>query len=439
MLGAVPPSPVGGTSIFFDGSGDFISARSMGSHTGFPVTVEMWIRPASTNVIGLFDSASGVAAGIRNWNTNVAARQGEEGTAATFTVNANVWQHMAFVYDDGNIRVYRDGVLNASGTFSTSNQNWSFFQNNTSNNGQWNFGTINDGGAGSYSGYMDEIRVSNIVRYSSNFTPPTTRFTDDANTMILIHGTGTNGSTTFTDDRTSSRTAFLPAAGNAQISTAQSQFGGSSMLFDGTRDSVLIAPQSGQGTVTIGSGQFTIECWVRMNTLAGANNFSGGIIHNLNEWTLYVYDNRFYFGIPSVSNNLIQSTSIVTNTWYHVAVTRNSSNTITLWVNGVSRATQANFTRNLLAHLTVLGYTHSVFTVMNGYVDELRISNTARYTAGFTPSTSAFTSDANTLVLCHFDGSNGSKIIIDDARSSVSKPLVANGNVQISNAEFKFS
>jgi len=441
MLGAVPPSPVGGTSIYFDGSGDYISARGMGAHAGYPMTIEMWIYPASTTINGLFDSAPNTAGGIRNWGANVAAVQGQEGTGATFTVSANVWQHIAFVYDDGSIKVYVNGTLNASGTFSTAGFSWAYFGHEAANNGTMNFGTINNG-LTSYNGYMDEIRVSNVVRYSSNFTAPTTRFTDDANTVVLIHGTGTNGSTTFTDDKTASRTAsWMAAAGNAQISTAQSKFGGSSALFDGTRDSIFVASNVGPSGVPIalGTGQFTIECWVRFNTLAGTNQFSGGIIHSLNYWTLYVYNNKFYFGRPGVANDLIQSTSIVTNTWYHVAVTRNSSNTINLWVDGVSRASASNFTSNFLADLQFIGFTHSVYTVMNGYIDELRISKTARYTAGFTPSASAFTSDANTLLLCHFDGSNGSKSIVDDARPANTKTCVAVGNVAISDAQSKFT
>jgi hypothetical protein len=34
---------------------------------------------------------------------------------------------------------------------------------------------------------MDEIRVSNIARYTGNFTPSTTAFSAEANTVLLIH------------------------------------------------------------------------------------------------------------------------------------------------------------------------------------------------------------------------------------------------------------
>jgi len=46
---------------------------------------------------------------------------------------------------------------------------------------------------------------------------------------------------------------------------------------------------------------------------------------------------------------------------------------------------------------------------LTGYMDEIRISDTARYTSSFTPSTTAFTADSNTKLLIHsdFDGGLG--------------------------------
>ena len=57
----------------------------------------------------------------------------------------------------------------------------------------------------------------------------TASFSSDLNTVLLLHGDGTNGSTIFTDS--SSYPKAVTASGNAQISTAQSRFGGASMHF----------------------------------------------------------------------------------------------------------------------------------------------------------------------------------------------------------------
>ena len=46
---------------------------------------------------------------------------------------------------------------------------------------------------------MDEVRISNSARYTSNFTPDTSVFSNDSNTILLIQSDTTNGSTTFVD------------------------------------------------------------------------------------------------------------------------------------------------------------------------------------------------------------------------------------------------
>jgi hypothetical protein len=82
---------------------------------------------------------------------------------------------------------------------------------------------------------------------------------DFANVSLLLHMDGSNGSTTFPDS--SSNGLTVTRYGNAQISTAQSKFGGASAYFDGAGDYLeLPNPNTAIGAV---AGDFTIECWVR--------------------------------------------------------------------------------------------------------------------------------------------------------------------------------
>ena len=64
---------------------------------------------------------------------------------------------------------------------------------------------------------------------------------------------------------------------------------------------------------------------------------------------------------------------------------------------------------------------------LTGYMDEIRISNTARYTADFTPTTTAFTSDANTKLLIHSNTTMGSTTFTDS--SSGAHTITAVGDI----------
>ena len=56
-------------------------------------------------------------------------------------------------------------------------------------------------------GYMDNLRVSNINRYSgASYSVATSPFTSDSNTQLLLICDGANGSTTFTDSSSFART-----------------------------------------------------------------------------------------------------------------------------------------------------------------------------------------------------------------------------------------
>lgn len=84
---------------------------------------------------------------------------------------ANTWHHVAIVgNDNGHNYLYLDGVKQTDGTFSSCTNVMHMA------NGLIQFGNINYGNLSRYfKGYMEEIRLSNIVRYTDNFTPQSFR------------------------------------------------------------------------------------------------------------------------------------------------------------------------------------------------------------------------------------------------------------------------
>ena len=204
---------------------------------------------------------------------------------------------------------------------------------------------------------------------------------------LLLHCDGTNGSTVITDSSGSPKT--VTAVGNAQISTAQSKFGGSSILFDGTGDQ-LTTPSN--NAFAFGTGDFTVEAWVYEPSRVvfpsileiGYHIAGTGIVFLTNNGgnLASIYSEGFYAGAPTGSLSV----------WNHYAWVR-SGNFITTYVNGVG-GTTSSFTNNLTDTATITigsvnGGSGNYDT--NGYIDDLRITKgVARYTANFTPPTLPF-------------------------------------------------
>lgn len=212
-----------------------------------------------------------------------------------------------------------------------------------------------------------------------------------ANVSLLLHGDGANNSTVFTD--ASAAPKAVTRVGAAKISTAQSKFGGAAMSFDGTSDYLTVATHD---DFEFGAGDFTEECFIYLTSLATAmvinKRANSSIYSGVN---IYVsagsagavasYDGSTW------SVNLLSAAILSVNTWYHLALVR-AGNAYTLYVNGSSAAgaSAAGSVHANTSALTIGGTLNGAFC-FPGYIDEVRITKgVARYTATFTPPTTAF-------------------------------------------------
>ena len=208
----------------------------------------------------------------------------------------------------------------------------------------------------------------------------------------------------------------ITANGDVTNTRAQKKVGSSSIKFDGTGD-FLTSPHSSDWG--FGTGEFTLEMWIRFankktgSGAAGANALLAN--HDSPDGWQWIYrgsDNTFEFWSTDQDEYSSSSITLNNDTWYHVAVTRDG-NTLRHYVGGVQYGTNA-FTETMSDTSTTLqigAYDASGLGVIDGYMDEIRISDTCRYPDGttFTPSTTAFTADSNTKLLIHsnFDGGLG--------------------------------
>jgi hypothetical protein len=185
----------------------------------------------------------------------------------------------------------------------------------------------------------------------------------------------------------------LETVGNAQISTAQSKFGGASMAFDGTGDYLTIPFSQ---NFAFGSGDFTIEFWVYFNTVSARQTIvsltnSAG---NNSPWYIELnssYKLRFLIQTSGGQIYVDSGSTPTVSTWTHVACVRSGS-TAYLFVNGVSQGTMSPSTNALVSQTTpvYVGVQADLSSFpLNAYIDDLRITKGyARYTTSFTPQRS---------------------------------------------------
>ena len=234
------------------------------------------------------------------------------------------------------------------------------------------------------------IGIGNVVLPTLT-TPPVTHFNQTALTF-----NGANTAICIT------QSANVNCAASWSATSSNSQDGGTN------------------GNLWVGNtGQLTIEYWVYFNNLTGQIGFfesgANGVALGLrNTGTIAFFSqSQVSFGtqwtIPTLS----------TGTWYHMVWQRSYNVAggpyMNFWVNGTSytatttNVNTTNFTganpQNGKTTPYVGGGQGSVF--LNGYMQEFRISNIARYAPGinFTPPNASFVNDPNTLLLIHGKGS----------------------------------
>ncbi|MCS6843286.1 MAG: LamG domain-containing protein [Caldilineales bacterium] len=128
-----------------------------------------------------------IAFGVANSSTSQTV------CSATSVAN-NTWRHIALTRNasTGQIRIFVDGVLDATATGPTGDLSYRNGRSTSWPNDPFlvlgaEKHDYNPSTYPSYNGFLDELRLSTVIRYSGNFTPPAAPFTPDAQTAALYH------------------------------------------------------------------------------------------------------------------------------------------------------------------------------------------------------------------------------------------------------------
>lgn len=233
---------------------------------------------------------------------------------------------------------------------------------------------------------------------------------NDSFTKILLHLDGTDTSTTIIDSNAGGSAHTWTASGNAQLDTAQVKFGSTSLLGDGTGDFVSTPDHA---DFTLGSGDFTVDCWFNNTAASGTNRLLCGqadsaLTDSLTSWrisrtsTNEMRGRLCQGGVATIVTSTTQFTNSLNTGWHHIAFVR-TGNTLKLFVDGVQEGGDVSFTGSVTdsSENVAVGGIGSSGVEWVGWIDEVRLSvGTARWTANFTPPTRAYFTSAE--VAPHF-------------------------------------
>lgn len=411
----------GGSSLAFDGIGDYfdIANPSAAEFGSLDFTIEFWIYAPS----GFAASATVISKGISgsigsDWWTI----EGSSGGNLTFYAAPNAtpyfatsaqpwlsnWAHIAICRSGSNSRLFVNGVQSGA-TYTT--------LSNFVSGGFIRIGSSTYSASRTMNGYIDDLRITKgIARYetgtganagkmvfagTNTLALPTAQLpaniTDDPsyNSVSLLLRNGTPLLVPL-DESPTPKT--ITAVGDAGISTTVFKYGTSSLVFDGSGDYFNFTDSS--NTLDIGGTNATLEGWVRVNTggsggrtIIGKHggqgdwNTSNGFLYQLQ----YDYSAQRFVFVFNNGGGIGGATGISGGSqppgtdWYHIAVVTNTSNNITLFVNGISVATTTNAISKPVTRTSVRIGNDLASSFFNGYIDDLRHTRVARYTSNFTP------------------------------------------------------
>jgi hypothetical protein len=323
----------------------------------------------------------------------------------TQTPIVNIWYHILARKNGNTLEIYIDGNIGTNYDFT----------GRTAYNSTYSLsiGAIYRPGASQQftAGWIKELRISDVARATA---VPTTQYTTDSNTKLLLH---------------------FDTPATAPLSPA--------IYFDGTGD-YLTVPYSTD--FSFGSGDFTLEGFCNLLTLPGTSVYYSLITQsNYNtsmSFMVTIHNDtgtqKLLFQYSTNGTTLVTSIDVVipvvANAWGHWAITRNGNTAYAFW-NGVQvgSANMTGVTLYTSTYLVTVGASTVTsvngYNPFNGFMKEMRVSNSARYTTAFTPSQTPFVTDSNTKLLIHANENNGVVTFTDS--ETTPKTITTYGDTKI--------
>ncbi|MBK7761859.1 MAG: hypothetical protein IPI46_00615 [Bacteroidetes bacterium] len=426
MLGLITVTPFSPTNVLVnDGTATFATTPNGMLHGLTTFTAETWIKTTENKTSSnFFDKPTIIGnarSSVNDGDFGVYTSGGiigfwcgfgnENFLTTTTSINDNQWHHVAVVREATSFKLFVDGIQLGSLPCSSSiglQTNFEPLSIGASSDFAWpgsNAVKVNF----FHQGEFAETRFSNTARYSSNFIPSNS-FTTDASTVALYHyGTcqreqcvDASGNNHFLQGRFLSPTCASALPFNSAIT------------YDGINQGAILPANLMNGLTN-----FTIEGWMKSTDVTTSptsemwrapwifgkempSGNSGDIM--ITTQAGYLNFSEEFVGGQGYTESLTKY-FISDNQWHHIAVSADGI-FCRFFVDGIllgSKPVDAGLQVSASDQFVLMNRANTNESSHSGMLDEVRLSNTARYITNFIPPTSIFTSDVNTLALYHSD------------------------------------
>ncbi len=418
----------------FESSSDYIDASSIAASmiplAGNKLTIECWILPRNAQgewvnasifgnmlntayngrwVLRIWTQSGASADTVLDFNYSTGISTGSGISTTGYAIKAGQWNHIAVTIDATNasaatVVIYVNGVAQTL-TASTINLSTHTALQETA----FRIGGGFTWGYGAFPGLISNLRVvKNSLVYTGNFTVPTAKLTAIANTVLL-----TCNSSRFLDTANS---YSLVASGTPKVthispfvSSYTSATNGGSAYFDGNGN-YLLKTNPGNGDFDPGATTaWTLECWVFFTaadtffvSLGNGGSFGSALtLYYKSDKTIRVNQDNGSTTVVNIST----TKTYPTHAWHHVAVSKDSSNVIRLFVNGLMEVSATSSAAVSVNCGIVYNAVYDGGIRLGGslYLSNVRwVKGSCLYNADFAVPTNPLTAVANTKILSKF-------------------------------------
>jgi|694.fasta_scaffold04378_2 hypothetical protein len=392
-------------AIVFDNINDYVSvgdAADISPTTG--LTISAWVNRSTNNsadgIVGKYNSAANRRSYILGFNTSTAQLiLSPNGTSittvsGTTTIGTGQWYHIVGTYDGSYMRIYVNGNLEGSATYSSGiYDSTDDLRIGDGDIGLWPFnGIIDEVKLYNFALNSDEIKLdynqSKSVVLGSLSTTSTGVGDNSASRKYCVPGDSSTCNPPIVEWNFDENTGSIinDSLGNANTGTltngpvwSNGKYG-SSVRLDGTDDHITIASST---SLNSGTSAITFSTWAKAYSTSDsyvALKFATASPNGSGDYWLSVSSNKWSAKTSGGTGSVSSIDNVQTNQWYHLALVWTSGSTMSFYVNGVLQGTDATSgTISNASQPLWFGRWDTVY--FNGEVDTARFYTNARSAA----------------------------------------------------------